>query len=55
MKINKEQINSWKQQHGEVFEVAVDGKKGYLKKPDRKTLSYAMTNAQTNPLHHKTP
>ncbi len=50
MKITKEQINNWKQQHGEVFEVAVDGKKGYLKKPDRKTLSYAMTNAQTNPL-----
>ena len=49
-KITKDQIESWKKQHGTVFQVSVDGKEGYLKKPDRKTLSYAMTNAQTNPL-----
>ncbi|TCI93677.1 hypothetical protein [Tenacibaculum sp. M341] len=50
MEITQEQINNWKQQHGDVFEISVDEAKGYLKKPDRKTLSYAMTNAQTNPL-----
>lgn len=49
-KITKEQIESWKQQHGDVFEISVDGKVGFIKKPDRKTLSYAMTEAQTNPL-----
>lgn len=49
-KITKDQIEQWKKQHGEVFEIAVDGKVGYMKKPDRKTLSYAMTEAQTNPL-----
>lgn len=46
----KEQIQQWKAKHGEVFEVEVDGKHAFLKKPDRKVLSYAMTQAQTNPL-----
>lgn len=49
-KITKEQIEQWKKQHGDVFEISVDGKVGFIKKPDRKTLSYAMTEAQTNPL-----
>ena len=48
--ITQEQIDKWKKAHGEVYQIAVDGNVGYIKKPDRKTLSYAMTNAQTNPL-----
>lgn len=48
--INPEQIRQWKVEHGDVFEVEVDGRRAYLKKPDRKTLSYAMAQAQTNPL-----
>lgn len=38
--INENQIKLWKQQHGEIFKVEADGLVGYLKKPDRKTLSY---------------
>lgn len=49
-KISQEQIDNWKKQHGDVFQIIADGKVGYMKKPDRKTLSYALTNAQTNPL-----
>ena len=45
-----EQIQQWKAQYGDVFEVAVDGSRAFLKKPDRKVLNYAMTQAQTNPL-----
>ncbi len=47
---NSEQIQQWKAKYGEVFQVEVAGHRAYLKKPDRKTLSYAMTQAQTNPL-----
>ena len=48
--MDEQQISSWKQQYGDVFEVTVDGKKGYFKKPDRKTMGFAMTKAQTDPL-----
>jgi hypothetical protein len=48
-KINKEQIAQWKKEHGDVFEIAVEDKKCYLKKPDRKTLSFAMVGAEANP------
>ena len=46
----KENIEKWKKEHGDVFLIEVEDKKCYLKKPDRKTLSLAMTKAQTNPL-----
>jgi len=38
-----EQIAEWKQKHGDVFRVEVDGSVCYLKKPDRKTMSYVAT------------
>lgn len=50
MKATQEQIQEWKQKYGEVTALKVDGKTAYLKMPDRKTLSYAMTFAQTDPL-----
>lgn len=50
MKATPEQIKEWKQKHGEIFALTVEGKTAYLKTPDRKTLSYAMTFAQTDPL-----
>ena len=40
-KATQEQIDAWKQLHGDVFEVRVDGKFGYLKSPDRKTVAKA--------------
>lgn len=50
-KVTTEQIEAWKKKHGEVFKIEFeDGKEVYLKKPDRKVLSYAMTKAQSNPL-----
>jgi hypothetical protein len=36
-----EQLAEWKAQHGEFFEITVEDKTCYLKKPDRKTLSFA--------------
>lgn len=44
-----EQIESWKQQYGDIFEIHVEGKYGYLKKPDRKTVGYA-ASVQSNPI-----
>ena len=38
-----EQIAGWKKKHGDVFMVVVDGSVCYLKKPDRKTMSYVAT------------
>jgi hypothetical protein len=36
-----EQIAQWKAEHGEFFHIEVEDKICYLKKPDRKTLSFA--------------
>jgi hypothetical protein len=38
-----EQIASWKKEHGDIFQVEVDDSVCYLKKPDRKTMSYVAT------------
>lgn len=47
-KVTKAQINEWKEHYGEVFELEVDGKKGYVRKPGRKQLSYASTVSNSN-------
>lgn len=46
----EEQIKAWKEKYKDVYEISVDGKKAYLRKPDRKTLSYASTAGQTDPM-----
>lgn len=38
-----EQISEWKKKHGDIFKVEVDDSVCYLKKPDRKTMSYVAT------------
>jgi len=38
-----EQISDWKKKHGDIFKVAVGNSVCYLKKPDRKTMSYVAT------------
>jgi len=48
--VTPEQINEWKAKHGDVFEIAVEDKRGYIRKPDRKVLGAAMSFAQSNPL-----
>lgn len=40
---DEQQIARWKTQHGEIYMVEVDGSVCYLKRPDRKTLSYVAT------------
>ena len=38
-----EQIAEWKKKHGDIFMAEVGGSVCYLKKPDRKTMSYVGT------------
>lgn len=41
MNYTEEQLKEWKAQHGDLFEISVDGKNCILHKPTRKDLSYA--------------
>lgn len=41
----KEQLNSWKEKFGEIFEISCDDKKAILHKPTRKDLSFAMAGS----------
>lgn len=50
MEITKEQIQEWKQKYGEIFKLKIEDKECYLRKPSRKTLSYASVAGQSNPL-----
>jgi len=38
-----EQIADWKKKYGDIFKVEVGDSVCYLKKPDRKTMSYVAT------------
>ena len=38
-----EQGNDWKKKNGDVYKVEIDGSVCYLKKPDRKTMTYVAT------------
>ena len=49
-KVTTQQITEWKQKHGEIFKITVDGKEAYLRKPDRKILSYVTSMASNEPL-----
>ena len=45
-----DQIKAWKEQYGEIFQITVEDKVCYLKKVDRKTLSFASTVGTKDPL-----
>ena len=45
-----EQIEAWKQTHGDVYAIKVEDKIGYLRKVDRKTLSFASTIGTKDPM-----
>lgn len=45
---SQEQVDAWKQEHGDVFEVRTDGHVCYLRKPKRNELPYIQKVAQTN-------
>lgn len=49
--LSKEKIEELKKKHGDIFAVTFeDGEVTYLKKPDRKILSLAMSKMQSSPL-----
>ena len=48
--VSPEQIEAWKQEHGEIFKVNVEGHIGYLKKPGRKAIGYASTIGTKDPI-----
>lgn len=48
--VTQEQIDAWKEKHGEVFKLRIEDKEAFLKSPDRKTLSYASSVATKDPL-----
>lgn len=50
MEVTEKQIEDWKKKHGDVFEIIVEDKKCYLHKPSRKTLAFALTKVNTDPL-----
>ncbi len=45
-----EQIAVWKQQYGDIFSMVVKDKIGYLKRPDRATLSAATSVGDQDPM-----
>lgn len=51
-KLSEKQIEELKMKHGDVFEVEVEDKVCYLKKPTRKVLSAAATVGQKDPLRY---
>ena len=40
-----DQLKSWKEKYGEVFEISCEDKKALLHKPSRKDLSFAMAGS----------
>jgi hypothetical protein len=48
--MTKQEISALKEQHSVVYEIEIEGKKGYFKKPTRKTLMYASSMLNSNPL-----
>ena len=44
-----EQIEAWKEKHGDVYRYEADGKVGYLKTVDRNTYAAAAAKVTTSP------
>ena len=40
MKIDKQKVEEWKKQHGEIFQIETQGKSCIVRKPTRKENSY---------------
>lgn len=52
MSVDQKQIDAWKAQFGEIFQINVGDKVCYLKTPTRRALSYAAAAGQTDPLKY---
>ena len=46
----KAQIAEWKKAHSAVYEIEVEGKKAYLRQPDRQILSAVSAKINKDPL-----
>ncbi|MCD8041442.1 MAG: hypothetical protein LUH10_00100 [Tannerellaceae bacterium] len=44
------QIQEWKEQYGDVFCIKTEGHVCYLRKPNRRAISYATVAGKTDPL-----
>lgn len=51
-KVTAEQIAEWKKKHDDVFQIDVDDKTCFLRKPNRNELGYAAVAGKTNPLKY---
>ncbi len=47
-----EQIEAWKKEHGEIFQVVVEDHLAYFKKPGRKILAYASKALQESSIQY---
>lgn len=48
--VEQAQIEAWKQKFGEIYAVKCDGHVAYLKKPSRRSISYASVAGKTDPI-----
>ena len=48
----EQKISEWKAKHGDVFQVEVDGRVAYLKRPDRKVLGAAAVTVKSDPMKY---
>ena len=48
----EQKISVWKAKHGDVFQVEVDGRVAYLKRPDRKVLGAAAVTGKSDPMKY---
>lgn len=48
----EQKIKEWKAKYGQIFAYEADGKKCYLRKPDRKVLSAAAVMGKEDPMKY---
>lgn len=49
-KATAEQIAEWKEKYRDIYEITVDGRVCYLRKPNRRELSYASMAGKSDPM-----
>lgn len=49
-KASEKQIQEWKERYRDIYEITVDGRVCYLRKPNRRELSYASMAGKSDPM-----
>lgn len=49
-KASEKQIREWKERYRDIYEITVDGRVCYLRKPNRRELSYASMAGKSDPM-----